>query len=92
MKKMITVLTAAVMLSGMAAPISSAAVTEKVNTSAVVSLNVAPSGVPVVSSKSTDTSVTLSWEKVKNATGYRVYRYIGGKWTKVKTKYTINPS
>lgn len=27
----------------------------------------------------------LTWSKVKNATGYEVYRYYNGKWTKIKT-------
>lgn len=35
-------------------------------------------------------AITLSWKKVSNATGYRVYRYIGGKWTKVKTTKALS--
>lgn len=38
-------------------------------------------------------SVKLSWKKVANATGYRVYIYKNNKWTKVanttKTTYTV---
>ncbi|MGN0632356.1 MAG: fibronectin type III domain-containing protein [Oscillospiraceae bacterium] len=35
-------------------------------------------------------AITLSWKKVNNATGYRIYRYIGGKWTKVKTTKALS--
>ncbi|MCD8124137.1 MAG: fibronectin type III domain-containing protein [Lachnospiraceae bacterium] len=31
-------------------------------------------------------TVTVTWNKVSNATGYRVYRKVNGKWTKVSTR------
>lgn len=34
--------------------------------------------------KKTSSSLTLSWKKVKDATGYQVYRLTGSKWTLVK--------
>lgn len=34
---------------------------------------------------STDTTVTLTWAKAQGATGYRIDRYVGGKWEKVAT-------
>lgn len=38
-------------------------------------------------------SITLSWGAVKNATGYRIYQFVGGKWKALKTttskKYTV---
>ena len=39
------------------------------------------------SNSSTDSSVTLNWEKVSNASGYRVYRYDPStkKWVNIKT-------
>lgn len=33
----------------------------------------------------TDSRVKLKWTKAQDATGYRVYRYSGGKWKTVKT-------
>ncbi len=33
----------------------------------------------------TDTSITLTWSKVKNAQKYEVLRYTGGKWKVIKT-------
>ncbi len=39
------------------------------------------------------TSITLSWNATKNATGYRVYQSVNGKWKALKTttakKYTV---
>ncbi len=41
----------------------------------------------------TKNSITLKWEAVPGATGYRVYQYKNKKWTKIKsttaTKYTV---
>lgn len=38
-------------------------------------------------------SVTMSWKKVSNATGYAIYKKTNGKWVKIKTqsstKYTV---
>ena len=43
--------------------------------------------------KITKNSITLSWDEVEGATGYRVYQYKGGKWVKIKSttseKYTV---
>lgn len=33
--------------------------------------------------EATSSSVTLTWEKVKNADGYRVFRQVDGKWKKL---------
>lgn len=33
----------------------------------------------------TDTSITLTWSKVKNAQKYEILRYTGGKWKKLAT-------
>lgn len=42
--------------------------------------------------QTTSSSVTLTWEKVKNADGYRVFRQVDGKWKKLadtkKVSYT----
>lgn len=41
----------------------------------------------------TSSSVSLTWDSVRNAKGYRVEQYIGGKWTKLTsvtgTSYTV---
>lgn len=41
----------------------------------------------------TASSVTLSWDSVRNAKGYRIEQYINGKWTKLTsisgTSYTV---
>lgn len=42
-----------------------------------------------VSTSSKSDSVTIKWNKVSNATGYRVYQRIGGKWVKLKTQATL---
>ena len=43
--------------------------------------------------KASENSITLSWEKVSGATGYRVYQYKNKKWVKIKStttnKYTV---
>ena len=55
---------------------------------AVSSTQIIDAAVPTVkgiSAKSTSNSITLSWKKVNGATGYRVYRYTNGKWTKITT-------
>lgn len=36
-----------------------------------------------VTSTQTETSITLSWDKVSGATGYRVFRRESGKWVKI---------
>lgn len=44
-------------------------------------------------SSKTSSSITLSWDKVRNAKGYRIEQYINGKWTKLTsitgTSYTV---
>lgn len=44
-------------------------------------------------SSKTSSSVTLSWDSVRNARGYRIEQYINGKWTKLTsitgTSYTV---
>jgi len=41
----------------------------------------------------TSSSIKLSWDKVRNAKGYRIEQYINGKWTKLTsitgTSYTV---
>ena len=44
-------------------------------------------------SSKTSSSVTLSWDKVRNAKGYRIEQYTDGKWVKLTsvtgTSYTV---
>lgn len=44
-------------------------------------------------SSKTSSSITLSWDKVRNAKGYRIEQYIDGKWVKLTsvtaTSYTV---
>ncbi|MFI3140684.1 MAG: fibronectin type III domain-containing protein [Clostridia bacterium] len=45
------------------------------------------STVVVTGFTSTTSSITLEWDKVYLASGYRVYMYVDGSWVKVKTLY-----
>ncbi len=44
---------------------------------------VSVSDVTKLTATQTKTTVSLSWNKVKNATGYRVYQKVDGKWKKL---------
>ena len=52
---------------------------------AVFTASVMPSRVTGITLTPGTDSVTITWDKVKNATGYRVYTKQNGKYTKVKT-------
>ncbi|MCD7741564.1 MAG: glycoside hydrolase family 5 protein [Ruminococcus sp.] len=55
--------------------------------SKTLTFKIIPKKVTGFTATSTQTTVTLSWDKVANCTGYRIYRYNSStkKWVKVKT-------
>lgn len=84
-------LTAAMMMSiSAAAAPTTANYDEPVSITASEMLSASPSAVKGISAKSAADSITLSWKKVSGASGYRVYRYSNGKYTKVKTLKTTS--
>lgn len=44
-----------------------------------------PAPPKTVTATQTTSSITLSWTKSNGATGYRIYRYVGGSWKAIKT-------
>lgn len=59
----------------------------------IIAAQIKPSNLTTLTASQSANSVTLSWSKSKNATGYRVFRKVNGKWKKInatsKTKYTV---
>ena len=59
----------------------------------IIAAQIKPSNLTTLTAAQSANSVTLSWSKSKNATGYRVFRKVNGKWKKInatsKTKYTV---
>lgn len=89
MKKIVTMLTALIMMSSAAAAVTPSAETYMPQTSSAVSvLGAAPATVTMKSAySSTMNAIRINWNKVSGATGYRVYRYNGStkKWDTVAT-------
>ena len=86
MKKRIVSLAAALVLTLSAAPVGE--VFEGVDSSISASAaetTAAPAQVTVKDYTANASSVTISWTKVKGATGYRIYRLIDGSYKKVAT-------
>lgn len=59
----------------------------------IIAAQIKPSNLTTLTATQSANSVTLSWSKSKNATGYRIFRKVNGKWKKInatsKTKYTV---
>ncbi len=86
MKKRVISLAAAAVMTFAAAPAGEliAPVSEAITASAAEAA-AAPAQVTVKDYTGDASSVTLTWDKVKGAAGYRIYRLIDGKYKKVAT-------
>lgn len=99
MKKIISTLAAIAMLTSTVTSINANAYTNDYEDifepdTTFVTLGAKPAQVKVKKAYTSGTkAVKINWNKVKNATGYRVYRYNGKKWVKVantrKTAYKV---
>lgn len=100
MKKIITTLAAIAMLTSTISTVPASAYTTndyediyEPNT-ALVTIGAKPAKVKVKAKYTSGCkAIKINWNKVSNATGYRVYRYNGKKWVKVancrKTAYKV---
>lgn len=85
--KMISIITASLLIAGtMSPPAAVSPIFPDTAVTASADFSAAPAKVAVKTAYTcTASAVRINWQRVADASGYRVYRYIDGKWTKITT-------